>query len=113
VSVLRAELFFFLIDVCSTASHVVCLTYCLLDSDGPLLLLRDWELASSGVIVWLATMFLRWTGVKGYLSDLVLKSCGPIAFDSRSGVSSLIQVWFWAFLVFLRWTGGCAVVEAE
>jgi len=44
------ELSFFssLIDVCSTANHVVCLTYCVLDSDGPVLLLRDRELASSG-----------------------------------------------------------------
>ena len=58
-------------------------------------------------------MFLWWTGGKGCPSDLVLKSGGPIAFDSRSGVSSLVQVWFWAFLVFFRWTGGCAVVEAE
>jgi len=31
-------------------------------------------------------------------SDLISKSGGPIAFDSRTGVSSLIQVWFWAFL---------------
>jgi hypothetical protein len=30
--------------------------------------------------------------------DLVLKSGGPIAFDSRSGVSSLVLDWFWAFL---------------
>jgi len=29
---------------------------------------------------------------KGFPSDLVLKSSGPITFDSRSGVSSLVQV---------------------
>jgi len=87
----------FLIDVCSTVNHVVCLTYCVLDYVGPVLLLRDRELASSGIIVWLATVFLCWTGSKGCPSDLVLKSGGPIAFDSRSGVSSLVQVWFWAF----------------
>jgi hypothetical protein len=84
-----------------------------LDSDGPVLLLRDRELASSAIIVWLATVFLWWIGGKGCPSDLILKSGGPISFDSRSGVSSLVQVWFWAFLVFLRWTGGCALVEAE
>ena len=31
-------------------------------------------------------------------SDLVLKSGGPVAFDSRSGVSSLVVDLFWAFL---------------
>jgi hypothetical protein len=30
---------------------------------------------------------------------LVLKSGGPITFDSRSGVSSLTQVGFWAFVL--------------
>jgi hypothetical protein len=84
-----------------------------LDSDGPIILLRDRELASSGIIVWLTTVFLWWTRDKGCPSDLVLKSGGSIAFDSRSGVSYLVQVWFWACLVFLRWIGGCAVVEAE
>jgi len=47
----------FLIDICSTANHVVCLTYCVLDSDGPVILLRDWELVSSDILVWLATVF--------------------------------------------------------
>ena len=28
-----------------------------------------------------------------------LKSGGSITFDSRSGVSSLDQVWFWVFMV--------------
>ena len=82
----------FLIDVCSIANHVICLTYCVLDSDGPVFLLRDRELASSGIIVWLATMFLWWTRGMWCPFDLVLKSGGPIAFDSKSGVSSLVQV---------------------
>jgi hypothetical protein len=30
---------------------------------------------------------------------LVLKSGGPITFDLRSGVSSLAQVGFWAFVL--------------
>ncbi|RHN73679.1 hypothetical protein MtrunA17_Chr2g0301121 [Medicago truncatula] len=42
-----------------------------------------------------------------------MKYGGPIAFDSRSGVSSLVQVWFWAFVVFLWWIRGCTVVKAE
>jgi hypothetical protein len=47
------------------------------------------------------------------LADLVLKSGGPITFDSRSGVSSLAQVGFWAFVfVLFRWIGGRKVVEA-
>ena len=33
--VLRAEHFSFLIDVYTTANHVVCLIYCVLDSVGP------------------------------------------------------------------------------
>ena len=44
-------------------------------------------------------------------SDLVLKSCGPVVFYSRSGVNYLVQVWFWAFLGVLSvdkglWGGG-------
>jgi len=46
----------------------------------------------------------------GCPSDLILKSGGPITFDSRSGVSSLVQVWFWALfgvlLVDRRFRGG-------
>jgi hypothetical protein len=80
---------------------------------GRLFLLRDRKWKSSSNLVWLASMFLWWTEGKGCPSDLVLKYGGPIAFDSRSGVSSWIQVWFWAFMVFFRWTEGCAVVEAE
>ncbi|AET03893.1 hypothetical protein MTR_8g077280 [Medicago truncatula] len=53
-----------------------------------------------------ATVFLSWTGGKRCSSDLILKYSGLITFDSRSGVNSLIQVWFWAFLMFFRWTGG-------
>jgi hypothetical protein len=84
----------FLIVVCSTASHVVYLTYCVLGSDGPVILLRDRELVSSGIIVWLATVFLWCTEGKGCPSKLVMKSGGPITFDSRSGASSLVLVWF-------------------
>ncbi|KEH16389.1 hypothetical protein MTR_0200s0020 [Medicago truncatula] len=50
---------------------------------------------------------------EGCPSDLVLKSGGPITFDSRSEVSSLAQVWFWAFYGFFRWIGGRELVEAE
>jgi len=71
---------------------------------GWLPLLRDLELVSS------CNLVLAGYGVSlvdrglGCPSDLVLKSGGPIAFDSRSGVSSLVQVWFWTFLVFSQWT---------
>ena len=64
----------------------------MLDSDWPIILLRDRELASSSIIAWLATVFPWWIGGKGCPSDLVLKSGGPITFDSRLGVSSLAQV---------------------
>ena len=57
-----------------------------------LLLLRDRELAFSCILVWLATVILWWTRGKGCPSGWVLKSGGPIAFDSRSGVSSLAEV---------------------
>lgn len=50
-------------------------------------------------------------GVRGVL--LVLKSGGPIAFDSRTGVSYLAQVWFWALYGFFQWTGGREVVEVD
>jgi len=30
--------------------------------------------------------------------DLILKTGGPIVFHSRSGVSYLVQVWFWTFV---------------
>ena len=76
-----------------------------------LLLLRDRKLASSCILV--LTSILWWTGGKGCPSGWVMKSGGPIAFDSRSGVSSLAQVWFWAFMAFFRWPGGCEVVEVE
>jgi hypothetical protein len=47
--------------------------------------------------------------VKGCPYDLVLKSGGPIAFDSRSRVSSLTLVWFWVYI----WAsfGGSEVVR--
>lgn len=52
-------------------------------------------------------------------SDLVLKSSGPITFDSRSRVNYLVQVWFWAFLRVLsmdqRLCGGesCLIFRKE
>jgi len=97
----------FFIDVCTTA---VLLFVCWI-LVGRLLLIRDgsWCLAP---FVCLATVILRWTGSKGCPSGWVLKFGGPIAFDSKSGVSSLAQVLFWAFMVFFRWTRGCEVVEA-
>jgi hypothetical protein len=42
-------------------------------------------------------VFLWCTGGEGCPADLILKTGGPITFDSRSGVSSLAQVAFWAF----------------
>jgi len=59
---------------------------------GRLILLRDRELASNCFFVWMTTVFLWWTGGKGCPSSLVLESGGPIAFDSRSRVNSLVQV---------------------
>jgi hypothetical protein len=44
---------------------------------------------------------------EGCLYDLVLKSGGPITFDSRSGISSLAQVW--GFLFFWSSFGGSEV----
>jgi len=76
---------------------------------GRLLLLRDHELVSSCNLVWLALVLLWWTGGEGCPSVLVRKSDEPIAFDSRLGVSSLVQVWFWAFFGFLsvdQWLRG-------
>lgn len=34
-------------------------------------------------------------------SELVPMSGGPIAYNSRSGVSYLVQIWFWALFVVL------------
>jgi len=69
---------------------------------GRFLLPRDRKLASNCFIVWLTTVFLWWTGGKGCLSGLVPESNGLVSFDSRSRVSSLVQVWFWALLVFFQ-----------
>jgi hypothetical protein len=44
------------------------------------------------VFLWMAMVFLWMTGGEGCPYDLVLKFGGPIAFDSRSGVSSLAQI---------------------
>jgi len=44
-------------------------------------------------------VFFEDPGVEGCLSDLFMESGVPIAFDSRSGVSFLTQV-FWHVLVF-------------
>lgn len=58
---------------------------------------EDRELVSICYLVWLAMLFFWWTGGEGCPFYLVLKSGGSIAFDTRSGVSSLVHVWFWAF----------------
>jgi hypothetical protein len=44
---------------------------------------------------------------------LILKAGRSITFDSRSEGISLVQGWFWAFLVFFLWTRGCELVEAD
>jgi len=82
-------------------------------SVGRLLLLRDRESVSRCNLVWRDFVFLLCTGGEGRPSILVLKFGGPITFDSRSGVSSLDQVWFWAFYGFFRWIRGREVVEVE
>jgi len=54
---------------------------------------------------------------EGCPADLVLKSDGPITFDSRSEVSSLAQVGFWAFFCALtvdrrsRGGGSCMILR--
>lgn len=63
-----------LIDVCTTTTHVEIGSWCL-----------------AAIFFLLARVFLWWTRGDGCPSDLVLKSGGPIAFDSRSRVSSLVQ----------------------
>ncbi|RHN54983.1 hypothetical protein MtrunA17_Chr5g0412811 [Medicago truncatula] len=78
----------------------------------PLLLLRDRESVSSCKLVWRDLVFLWCIEGEGCPSVLVLKSGGLITFGSRLGVSSLEQVWFWAFYGFFRWIGGREVVEA-
>jgi len=80
-----------------------------------LLLLRDRESVSSCNLFWPDMVFLWCTRGEGCPTILVLKSSGPITFDSRSGVSSLAQVWFWAFFGFLlvdrrsRGGGSCMI----
>jgi len=91
--------FSFLNDICSTAKHVVCLTFVCWILMGRLLCFEIGSWILTTLFVWLATMFLLWTGGKGCPSDLVLKSGGPITFDSRSGVSSLVPIWVWVSLV--------------
>jgi hypothetical protein len=59
---------------------------------GRLILLQDRESVSNCNFVWRDLVFLWCTGSEGCPSDLVIKSGGPITFDSRSGVSSLAQV---------------------
>jgi len=66
-----------------------------------------WRLAT---FVWLALMFLRWTGGKGCPPVFVVKSSGRITFDSRSGVSffssSLVLSFIGVFSVDRRLRGG-------
>jgi len=68
---------------------------------GRLLLLRDRESVSSCNLVGCDLVFLWCIGGEGCPSDLFLKTGGPITFDSRSRVSSLVQGWFLGFLWFL------------
>jgi len=83
---------FDLFVVCTTAYHVVCHSFLCAG-------LR--ESVSNCNFVWRDLVFLSCTRVEGYPSDLVLKSSGPITFDSRSGVSSFAQVLVLGFLWFL------------
>jgi hypothetical protein len=82
-------------------------------SAGMLLLLLDRESVSTCNLVWRDLVFLWCIEGEGCPFDLVIKCGGPITFDSRSGVSSLAQVWFWAFYGFFRWIGDREVVAAE
>jgi len=94
---------FDLFVVCTTAYHVV-LSYflCAGFPMGRLLLLRDRESVSSCNLVWCDLVFLWCIGGEGCPSDLTSKSGRPITFDSRSEVSSLAHVRFWAFYDFFR-----------
>jgi hypothetical protein len=57
-------------------------------------------------------VFLWCIGGKGCPADLILKFGGPITFDSRSGVSSLVKLVFGFGFVLFRWIGGREVVAA-
>ncbi|KEH38376.1 transmembrane protein, putative [Medicago truncatula] len=88
------SLFSMLIDVCTTAIHVVCFTCCVLDSDGAgyfCFEIGSWCLAaflSGGLGVSLVDWGL---GVPVWFD---LEVWWPIAFDSRLIVSSSVHVWF-------------------
>ena len=71
-----------------------------------LILIWDWESVASCnlVLTWFGVSLVYWD--EGCPSDLVLKSGGTITFDSWLRVSSLAQVWFWAFYGFFRSIGG-------
>jgi len=76
---------------------------------GRLLLLRDRESESSCNLVWRDLVFLWCIEVEGCPPDLVLKSGGPITFDSRSGVSFVVKFGFgllWFLSVDWRLRGG-------
>jgi len=76
--------------LCIIVNQADCLTFCVMDVGGPIILLRDRELVSFCNLDLIGLVFLWWTGVR-WPSVLVLKAGGPIAFDSRLGVSSLVQ----------------------
>jgi len=84
---------------------------------GQLLLLQDRELVSRGNLVWHDLVFLWCIGGEGCPSDLVLKSGGPITFDSRSRVNYLAQVLVLGLLWFLsvdqrsRGGGNCMILQ--
>jgi len=84
-------------------------------SGGPVILIRDWKSVSrcKYCLTWFGvSLVYRGWGVPFWFGH---KFGGPITFDSRSGVSSLDQVWFWAFLWFLSVDrrsrgGGCWLI---
>jgi len=105
---------FLLICLLFTPQHIlsfVILFVCWFPVDR-LLLLRDRKSVSSCKLVWCDLVFLWRTEGERCPSVLVIKSGGPITFDSRSGVNSWDQVRFWAFYGFFRWIRGRGVVEA-
>jgi len=78
----------------SLVLHIVCWL-----SMGRFIWLRDRESGSSCNLYLTWFGFLWCTGGEGCPANLVLKSGEPITFDSRSRVSSLSQVRFWAFVL--------------
>jgi len=99
---------FLLICFLFAPSHImsVVILFYMLVSGGPITFASRLKSVSSCNLVWRDLVFLWCTEGEGCPSDLILKSGGLITFDSRSRVSSLYQVWFWAFYGCFRWIGG-------